>query len=220
MPPSRPASPHRGLLLDLDGTVADSHAMLANVYARLIAHAGAGADALTFEEAAAHTLPDVVAGLCATRPDLDPADLLRRYEAWVYEGYVEVPARTGAAQLLDWARERGWRTAIVTSASVEPSRAWLSARGLADLIDATVGRENTERSKPHPDPYRFALEALDCDGVTSVAVEDSRTGARAAVDAGLRTYAIVAPGAERAGWPAVTGFVHELLDLQELLARA
>ena len=204
----------RGLFLDLDGTLADSHAMLARAYARFAERVGAS-DAPAFTQAAAMTLPQIVDRLTDGREDLDRAALLEEYEQGVLEDYAEVPARDGAMALLRWARTAGLRTAVVTSARESLSRRWLEARGLWSLLDALVGREGAAHSKPHPDPYLEALARCGCDATQSVAVEDSRTGATSALAAGLTTYALASPAD---GWPPVAGFLDDLLQVREKMA--
>lgn len=57
---------------------------------------------------------------------------------------------------------------------------------LRRCFDAVASAEDVANGKPAPDVYVRALEALDADPDTSVAVEDSTTGAKAAKAAGLR----------------------------------
>ena len=74
----------------------------------------------------------------------------------------------------------------------------LRGTGLRERFRTVVAAEHTPRSKPHPDPYRRALDILREQGVLPmdtparhvVAIEDSVWGLQSARDAGLRTVAV------------------------------
>lgn len=205
----------RGLFLDLDGTLADSHGMLRDVYARALEAIRPGAQEPAFEVISVHPLPEVVRQLCEGTGE-DPAAWLARYQRWVLEGYAVVPLHPGAAELVTWAREAGWAVAVVTSAARDDSERWLAHVGLLEHLDLVVGREDVSRAKPDPEPYRHALERTGCDAASSVAIEDSAGGAAAAVAAGLRTF-VLGPAGDGT-WPAVAGHLETLLEVRPQLA--
>jgi beta-phosphoglucomutase-like phosphatase (HAD superfamily) len=68
--------------------------------------------------------------------------------------------------------------------------------GLRELFPIIVGADQTERSKPHPDPYQTAFARLrvhsgqDLMAWRSVAIEDSKWGLVSARGADLRCVAV------------------------------
>jgi beta-phosphoglucomutase len=72
----------------------------------------------------------------------------------------------------------------------------LERAGLRELFPVIVGADQTERSKPHPDPYRTAFAKLrehtgrDLIAWRSVAIEDSKWGLQSARGADLRCVAV------------------------------
>jgi HAD superfamily hydrolase (TIGR01509 family) len=112
----------------------------------------------------------------------------------VREAYSQVPARAGARELLDWCRDREIPVAVVTTAGQQDTLDWLQSEGLLELIATVIGGDCVRHSKPHPEPYSTALAETGCLAEISVAIEDSATGGRAAVAAGLRTYLLAPPG--------------------------
>lgn len=66
----------------------------------------------------------------------------------------------------------------------------LIALGLADLVDASVAIEDVENAKPAPDMYVRAAELLGARPADTLGIEDSETGAEAAVAAGLQLLAV------------------------------
>ena len=201
-----------GLFLDLDGTLADSHAMLAHHYHLLVAKTGRD-DAPAFRSAAAWTLPQVVQHLCEGRSDLDAHALLTAYERGVAADYVTVPPREGTHALLKRARETNVPVAVVTSARKDLATGWLEAQGLMAQVALVVGRATCARTKPDPEPYRYAVNTTGCRADRSAAIEDTRSGVRAARGAGLTACAIGVLADDRVDWPQGTVFLDALTNV-------
>jgi beta-phosphoglucomutase-like phosphatase (HAD superfamily) len=106
----------------------------------------------------------------------------------------DVPLRPGVKRLLLEARAVGLRLAIATTTSTENvtallehcispgSPGWFEVIGAGDMVPA---------KKPAPDVYRYVLEALRLRPEQCLALEDSGTGLRAALAAGLPTLVTV-----------------------------
>lgn len=207
----------RALLLDMDGTLADSLPVLRRVYARFLESLGAEGSDEGFELVNGVPLREVVRRLkLAHGLEPDEHELHRRFVEAIGRAYDDVAPMAGAKELLERAVRLGVPVAIVTSASTDFARGWLARVGLLPLAAHVVGGDAVARGKPDPEPYLQALERLDAVAVRSLAVEDSRIGAAAAVAAGVPTW-VLAPRGEhgRIGtdWPAVAGFVTRLADL-------
>ncbi len=128
-----------------------------------------------------------------------------------------VPWRPGARELLAALGEAGVPSALVTMSWRSLAEAVVS--GLpADSFAALVTGDEVEHGKPHPEPYLAAARTLGVDVRDCVAIEDSPTGVRSAVAAGVKTIAVphVVPV------PQIEGAVHlrTLTDLapSDLLA--
>lgn len=86
--------------------------------------------------------------------------------------------------------------AIASGALTHEIEEILDRTGLRPLFPVIVGADQTERSKPHPEPYQTAFERLrlitgrDLIPWRSVAIEDSKWGLVSARDAGLRCVAV------------------------------
>lgn len=209
----------RGLLLDLDGTLADSIAALKCVYFDFLASFGLAGSEAEFAALNGPPLAEVVRRLAATHAlPGTPQDLFSRYAALVHRAHDHAPPAEGAEALLTQARAAGWRIAVVTSAPHAGARAWLKQAGLLPLIDTVVGGDDVTAGKPAPEPYRLGLARLDCRAELSLAVEDSRQGAAAARAAGIATLAICPPE-RRQGWPEGVRFITALAETADVIAR-
>jgi len=100
-----------------------------------------------------------------------------------------VPWQSGARELLADLRAAGVPCALVTMSYrrlVDAVLAGLPAR----TFDAVVTGDEVVNGKPHPEPYLTAAELLGVDPTDCVVIEDSSTGAAAAVAAGCRVLAV------------------------------
>lgn len=127
-------------------------------------------------------------------------ELLVRVVAQVRE---HVPWRPGARELLAALAEAGVPSALVT----------MSWRSLADAVvsslpegsfTAVVTGDEVEHGKPHPEPYHAAARLLGVEASDCVAIEDSPTGVRSAVAAGVPTIAVP----HVVSVPEIAGAVH------------
>jgi HAD superfamily hydrolase (TIGR01509 family) len=96
----------------------------------------------------------------------------------------------GLHRLTDWVREKGLRRAAVTNAPRPNAEQMIDTLGLKDFFDHVVVGSECERAKPFPDPYLKALEKVGVSPENAFAIEDSPSGLKAAVSAGLPVVGI------------------------------
>ena len=106
----------------------------------------------------------------------------------VYLAAVEtLQPRSGAVDLFFRLREDGRPQAIVSNSDRMVVNANLDAAGLWDPGLVTISRNDVCAGKPDGEPYRRAAWLLRADPGDCLVVEDSTTGARAGLAAGMRT---------------------------------
>ena len=101
------------------------------------------------------------------------------------------PILPGVTDYLATARRLGIEVAIASNSSREWVTGHLERLGLGGYFDAIRTRDDVSAVKPAPDVYLAALDAVGVPSGRAVAVEDSPTGAAAAVAAGL--FCVVVP---------------------------
>jgi HAD superfamily hydrolase (TIGR01509 family) len=91
----------------------------------------------------------------------------------------------GALALLDFAEAEGIPCAVVTNAPRVNADLVLAALNLIERLPIRVIGAELARAKPDPLPYLTGLERTGAQAAHSIAFEDSLSGLRAALDAGL-----------------------------------
>ena len=137
-----------------------------------------------------------------TGSDRTPEDVEAEVTALMVARITEaLVVHDGALELVDAVRERGARTALVTSsyrALVDPALHWLGI----DRFDTVVVGDEVSRGKPHPEPYLTACERLGVGPDEAVVIEDAPSGIAAAEAAGCTVVAVpsvspIEPGPRR-----------------------
>ena len=97
-----------------------------------------------------------------------------------------VPQKPGLMELLDALDERNVKMAVASSTPEKRVRDNLVQTGILDRFRAVIGGDRLQRSKPAPDIFLLAGDALKMQPADCVVVEDSYNGIRAAHAAGMR----------------------------------
>ncbi|QSG11397.1 HAD superfamily hydrolase [Halapricum desulfuricans] len=104
----------------------------------------------------------------------------RRIAAFEREG-----ARTSSKLALADELPRDGPTGVVSLNAESACRIALEVHGLDSAVDVLIGRDTVEESKPHPQPLRAALSALEVPPERGLFVGDSESDAETARRAGV-----------------------------------
>ena len=116
-------------------------------------------------------------------------DALDRYtEEYLDEYYAKngVPVKKGLYNLLEYLDEHGYKTAVASSTKTADVMKRLQSTGVEKYFSAVIGGDKVKKSKPQPDIYLAACEAIGAIPAEAYALEDSRNGLLAAHSAGLK----------------------------------
>lgn len=179
------------VLWDMDGTLVDTEPywMVAE-YELVEEYGGTWTDELALALVGNPLLVSAQFLIDNSPVTLTPEQVVHRMQSRVVEQIAdEVPWRPGARELLAAGREAGVPAALVTMSWTDLARAVGDATepGSFELL---VTGDLVTHGKPHPEPYLTAAARLGVDPTACVALEDSPTGVRSAVAAGVPTLAI------------------------------
>ncbi|KOV68108.1 MULTISPECIES: HAD-IA family hydrolase [Streptomyces] len=176
----------RALLLDMDGTLVNSDAVVERIWRRWAERHGLDGDEVMKVVHGRQGYASM-AVLLPNRPiEQNHADNARMLaeETADMDGVVPVP---GAAEFL--ASLRGVPHALVTSADVALSTARMAAAGL-DLPDVRVTAESVGASKPDPEGFLKGAAELGVAPADCLVFEDSGAGIAAGRAAGMRVVGV------------------------------
>lgn len=186
----------RAVLLDLDGTLADTLPDIAGALSDLLVENGYrpfGADAV--RRMVGGGVPKLVAR--ALRALGEPVEEARHalLVGRFLELYAPRAARLtrlfpGALELLDALRRQDVRLGVCTNKPEAVTRAILSELGVAGLFGTVVGGDTVGAKKPDPGPVLAALERLHCGPADALMVGDSAADAGAARAAGVAVIVV------------------------------
>ncbi len=174
------------LLFDLDGTLVDTDAEHLVAFQRAFARHGISLDRREYIAKIMGASNEMIGQsfLAHLAPEHREATLAAK-EAAYRDAVGELAPIAGAGALIDYANAQGLACAVVTNAPRANADLVLKALGLHDRLPIRVIGGELARAKPDPLPYLTGLELTGARAEHSVAFEDSISGARAAVAAGL-----------------------------------
>ena len=198
------------LCFDLDGTLVESERLKAESYARAAHDLRDDVDPDDVVEAFADVVGlsrEDVAQALLDRFDLEEAarerdDSVEPWKAYVnvrleiYEemthdpGVIRGAACPGAIGVARRARQLADHVALVTTSDREATDTVLGALGLADAFDLVITADDVDRTKPDPEGYQRALDRFGVAPRHALTLEDSPTGARAALAAGIAVLVV------------------------------
>ncbi len=184
------------VLLDMDGTLVDSHAVVERLWTQWSLDHGVD-PARTLSIIHGRQGQDSMALLLPDRPhevNLAENAALLALETAQTDGVVAIP---GAAALLAALAAADLPYALVTSATTELATARMRAAGLP-LPPVVIAAADVSRSKPDPEGFLAGAAALGVDAARCIVVEDSANGIAAGLAAGMRVIGIGPHAAEAA----------------------
>ncbi len=181
----------RCVLIDLDGTLADSLQVMWHAYQTFVESFAIPATPTEFEQLNGPPLTTIVRQL-QTRHAIsgDATELLQNYNAIIDTLYETVLPNPTALTLLKTLKKHHCQLGVITSNNSVRTQRWLTNAGLQAFIDFVVSGDDIQQGKPHPEPYLLGLTLAGCDAAETIAIEDSVQGVQAAVAAGLRTFCL------------------------------
>jgi HAD superfamily hydrolase (TIGR01509 family) len=184
------SSPTRALLLDLDGTIADTLSHVFDAYRHAVAPwvdrepTDAEVEA-TFGPAERECIAAMV-----PESALDEAEH-RFHEYYESELGRNVRVVEGMAEVIDYARWLGWRVGVFTGKGRRSAEFTLAELGLSHLIEHLVSSDDVARPKPDPEGVRNASEALGVPPDRILMAGDSPADVTAGRAAGAKTAAVL-----------------------------
>ncbi|XP_066344579.1 haloacid dehalogenase-like hydrolase domain-containing protein Sgpp isoform X2 [Miscanthus floridulus] len=184
-------APLEAILFDIDGTLCDSDPIHFCAFRDLLQQVGFNDGVPITEEFYSATISgghndDLARALF---PDMDHQKAMQfmddKEALFRKLAPGQLKALDGLHELCGWIEGRNLKRAAVTNAPRANAELMLSLLGLTDFFPVLVIGPECDRAKPFPDPYLKALQLIDASPEHTFIFEDSASGVRAGVAAGV-----------------------------------
>ena len=180
------------VIFDLDGTLADSMWMWADIDREYLSRFGLKPDRELGAKVAGMSMEETAAFFKANYGIKDSID--RIMQDWVdmsLDNYRhKVRFKPYAVRTIEVFRDNGVRMAIASSNGMEMVRACLESNDTARYFDAVVTSSEVRQGKPAPDVYLLAARRIGADPRHCLVFEDIPAGVIAGHAAGMKTIGV------------------------------
>lgn len=185
----------QGIIFDMDGLLVDSEPVWAIAERALVENYGGVYDMETQKQFIGLGTQVFVARMVEVyKLNATPEHL---FDELVRSMVSIVPGKTfprpGALEMIDYVVTNNLPRAIASSSPRPVVDAIIASQYWDDIIAHRIGGNEVKHAKPAPDLYLKAAEMIGVPPHQCLALEDSPTGARAAVAAGMTCYAVPDP---------------------------
>jgi HAD superfamily hydrolase (TIGR01509 family) len=181
------ANAYKAVVFDMDGTLVDSERAMLDLWVSAARAEGFDFSREVIQKTIGTTNNDTMRIMAGEYPGA-PHEAIRAQMSALYRGMRdrgEIGLRPGAREAIAAARALGLRIALCTSTGAASAELTLKSAGISDVFDAVICGGDVTRGKPDPEPYLTAAARLGVDPRECLAVEDSPSGARSALAAGM-----------------------------------
>ncbi|MEC4986731.1 MAG: HAD-IA family hydrolase [Oscillatoria sp. PMC 1068.18] len=181
-----------GILLDLDGTLADTDPLHFKIWQKMLREYDLEIDSVFYKKNISgrqnqEIIKDILPQLSVDAGEKLALEKERRFRELAAS---QLQRLAGLDKLLNWIEVSGLKKAVVTNAPRENAEFMLTALALKKVLPIVILGDDLPAGKPDPLPYNHAIALLDLTPDTVVAFEDSPSGIRAAVAAGIYTIGV------------------------------
>lgn len=179
------------ILFDLDGTIVNTDPIHFIAWREMLLNYGIDMDETFYKTRISGRLnPEIIKDILPQLSPLAGAKFADDKEALFREKAHSLQPLSGFSQLLAWTNTHKLKRALVTNAPRLNAQFMLEVLGIQQAFDTVVLAEDCIAGKPDPAPYEAALHRLAIFSEQAIALEDSPSGIRSAVSAGIRTIGI------------------------------
>jgi HAD superfamily hydrolase (TIGR01509 family) len=206
----------QAIFFDMDGTLVDSESRWKIAERAWIKQKGFDLDPELQEKFTGITALDMVELAKAHLGLTEDARVLNQQLSTLVKDYLlQVNEQPGATELINYVIENNIPRALVSNSALEIIEATLAGQSWRHQLEQTFSIDHVQRGKPAPDIYLLAAQTFAVDPSQCWVVEDSVTGATAAVNAGMVCFAVCHEEKYRAALEALTP--HVVASLYEVL---
>lgn len=204
------------ILFDLDGTLAHTDAIHFAIWQDILQPYGLTIDRETYDATFSGRLNvDIIADILPQLSAEAGKQLSDRKEQQFRQRATrDLAPLPGLEALLQWTEGQDVARGVVTNAPAANANFMIDALGLRPWFATIVISEHLPQGKPHPLPYQTGLKNLGIAANETLVFEDSPSGIRSAVGAGILTIGITTTHSPQTLRQA--GAAHTIADFEDV----
>jgi HAD superfamily hydrolase (TIGR01509 family) len=179
------------ILFDLDGTIVNTDPIHYQAWQQMLGKYNIEIDEIFYKSRISGRLnPEIVKDILPELSVAEGGKFADEKEALFRQLASHLQPLDGFTELVAWTEAHNLKRALVTNAPRLNAEFMLDVLGITAVFDQIILADDCVAGKPDPAPYQVALNKLQITAETAIALEDSPSGIRAAVGAGIRTIGI------------------------------
>jgi beta-phosphoglucomutase len=179
------------ILFDLDGTIVNTDPIHYQVWQKMLLSYDIQIDETFYKSRISGRLnPEIVKDILPQLSATAGEKFADEKEAVFRQFASHLQPLPGFAELIAWTNIHQLKRALVTNAPRLNAEFMLEVLEIQQDFSTVVLADDCIAGKPDPAPYQVALNKLGIKADQAIALEDSPSGIRAAVGAGIRTIGI------------------------------
>lgn len=183
----------RAVLFDFDGVLADSFSFHFRAWQQVITDFDVRPHGMViklYEGQPARYMAQAIYNAAGLSLDRETANILAGQKNAAFRRLGRAPIFPGAFELLQMAKQKALKTAVVTGTRIDNVRHVLGDTRLQSF-DAIIQDGDYRHPKPHAEPYLLAAERLALAPQNCLVVENAPLGVAAAKQAGMFCIALM-----------------------------
>ncbi len=181
----------KAILFDLDGTLTNTDPLHFKIWQELLREQGVEMDHQTYKvQISGRQNPEIIEDLLPHFSALESEQFAEYKERLFREQTDKLEPLDGFLHFLDWVENQQLKTAVVTNAPRQNADFMLDSLKLTPRFKTVVLGEEMTAGKPDPAPYQFCLKQFNIHPSEAIVFEDSPSGIRSAIGAGIETIGV------------------------------
>ncbi len=181
----------KAILFDLDGTLANTDPLHFKIWQDILQEHGIEMDHDSYKaQISGRQNPEIIQDFLPHLSATASEKLAEEKEALFRERALDLQPLAGFLELLEWIETQQLKTAIVTNAPKKNADFMLKVLKLKERFKIVILGEEMSAGKPDPEPYQFCLKQLNIEAFEAIVFEDSPSGIRSAINAGIETIGV------------------------------
>ncbi|MGD1871443.1 MAG: HAD family hydrolase [Mastigocoleus sp.] len=178
----------KAILFDLDGTIVNTDPIHLTVWQEVLRPYNVLINEKIYKSKFTGRLnPEIIKDFVPELSSQESEKLAEGKEALFRKQASNLQPLAGFNELIDWTDHHKVKRALVTNAPRLNAEFMLECLNIKQLFDVIILAEEEAAAKPDPIPYKVGLERIRAIAKNSIAIEDSPSGIRSAVNAGIPT---------------------------------